>query len=532
MASKFDHAGLKSMGYFFNDSLELRQIENNEPFKWQGQAHYDVLGDQVTEWIQDYMVHHYKMEEIWLGEEYPEEEESEEKDIAAEEQPLSWDKPSRSGVFTVNEKDVPRVRAKEMKKRAKVNIFVSQDFWQNQGKLLVIVQGSGAVRPGQWARALCINHSLKSGTIFDYLDIAKECGMATIVINPNQSKLQLRVVSEETPLGTFDRKHEYPILGHENHIKHILHVWDHFVAKSPAKEVWMVAHSRGGDSALQLLNYRLDGKLIVPTEEFDDDDDDVEEEEEENTRKKKKNSKKSSASTSSNIPDSSPLQGRLLAIAFTDSVHWIGSAKSNRVVEWVKENAKDWVTAESPLDTPIPSNEFTAGCPCVSAGHKKHEWTSPCAVNSVFSFLLSKRRKPSYADIASHSEVAHITFTPKEIPFSNPPQHIKSVEEEKPSVAPASASSAPSSTQASSSPTAAAAASSSSSSTTATTSASSTAKPAAAPSTSTSTANHTPTPTTSSSPSFLSNNLVAVGALAGLVVVGLIAAVSLLGRKK
>jgi hypothetical protein len=43
MASKFKHPGLESMGYYFNDDLELRQIENEEPFKWQGQQHYDVL---------------------------------------------------------------------------------------------------------------------------------------------------------------------------------------------------------------------------------------------------------------------------------------------------------------------------------------------------------------------------------------------------------------------------------------------------------------------------------------------------------
>lgn len=43
MASKFSHPGLEAMGYKFNDALEIRQIENGEPFAWQGQAHYDVL---------------------------------------------------------------------------------------------------------------------------------------------------------------------------------------------------------------------------------------------------------------------------------------------------------------------------------------------------------------------------------------------------------------------------------------------------------------------------------------------------------
>lgn len=43
MASKFSHPGLEAMGYKFNDNLEIRQIENGEPFAWQGQAHYDRL---------------------------------------------------------------------------------------------------------------------------------------------------------------------------------------------------------------------------------------------------------------------------------------------------------------------------------------------------------------------------------------------------------------------------------------------------------------------------------------------------------
>lgn len=43
MASKFKHPGLAAMGYYFNDDLQLLQLENDEPFKWQGQVHYDVL---------------------------------------------------------------------------------------------------------------------------------------------------------------------------------------------------------------------------------------------------------------------------------------------------------------------------------------------------------------------------------------------------------------------------------------------------------------------------------------------------------
>jgi len=35
--------------------------------------------------------------------------------------------------------------------------------------LVLLCQGSGAVRAGMWARALCMNDSLKTGAIFEYL---------------------------------------------------------------------------------------------------------------------------------------------------------------------------------------------------------------------------------------------------------------------------------------------------------------------------------------------------------------------------
>ncbi len=38
----------------------------------------------------------------------------------------------------------------------RVPIFVSPNF-ESKSTVLLLVQGSGAVRPGIWARALCIN---------------------------------------------------------------------------------------------------------------------------------------------------------------------------------------------------------------------------------------------------------------------------------------------------------------------------------------------------------------------------------------
>ena len=52
------------------------------------------------------------------------------------------------------------------------------------------------MRAGQWARALCINESLKSGAIFEYLKKIYELGWGVIVFNPN---LNAAPVEEKKP---------------------------------------------------------------------------------------------------------------------------------------------------------------------------------------------------------------------------------------------------------------------------------------------------------------------------------------------
>lgn len=385
------------------------------------------------------MVSHYGLKEIWLGGDYPDPSkkpagengaESETKESVA---PLHWEKPTRSGVFTVKEAEVSRVNAYAMQRHAKANIFISENFY-TADRVLIIVQGSGAVRPGQWARALCINNSLKAGTIFDYLDIARECNLGVIVLNPNQDRIRLRVISDQHPNGVFHPDHAYPILGHEDHIKHIVYVHDHFIAKTAAKDLFMVAHSRGGSSALHLLNNRLDKDLISSSSiKFVQEGRATEEEIKEGRREKNRpNVGTISADEAKEIAerrrraesddeddaevdevqgDNSELRSRLTALAFTDSVHWIGEAQSSDVSQWLDENAKDWVASKEPLDTEITGSRDNAGCECVSAGHPKHEWTSPCAVNSVFDFFFSTITNPPH-------------FAPRQVPFSNPPQNI------------------------------------------------------------------------------------------------------------
>jgi len=58
-------------------------------------------------------------------------------------------------------------------------IYLSPDALSNPSKLLVLVQGSGVVRAGQWARRLIINQDLDSGTQLPFITRAIEVGGAS-----------------------------------------------------------------------------------------------------------------------------------------------------------------------------------------------------------------------------------------------------------------------------------------------------------------------------------------------------------------
>lgn len=54
---------------------------------------------------------------------------------------------------------------------------MSEDALTNPEKIMVLIQGSGVVRAGQWARRLIINEDLNSGTQIPFINRAKEVGL-------------------------------------------------------------------------------------------------------------------------------------------------------------------------------------------------------------------------------------------------------------------------------------------------------------------------------------------------------------------
>ncbi|XP_031635327.1 FAM172 family protein homolog CG10038 isoform X2 [Contarinia nasturtii] len=147
---------LKGFGYAFNAAGELRQINPNDesitdkPFKFEvcndarrNQAHYEALGEVITEHVYQMLVEEGTLHKIFLP---------------------SPESPTSSFVFGTK-----------------------TDF-KNTKKLLFLIHGSGVVRAGQWSRSLIINQSINHGTQLPYIKRAISLGYDVLVTNTNQNE--------------------------------------------------------------------------------------------------------------------------------------------------------------------------------------------------------------------------------------------------------------------------------------------------------------------------------------------------------
>ena len=119
----------------------------------------------------------------------------------------------------------------------KCNIFMSPEFYQpnpelNKGcRALVLIQGTGHVRAGMWARSVCINNDFEAGSMLPFLRIAKKLGIPVLVMNPNYNR---------------DPQTEVIIPNNHTMTDHAEWVWRHYVEKSGFDKISIVAHSAGG----------------------------------------------------------------------------------------------------------------------------------------------------------------------------------------------------------------------------------------------------------------------------------------------
>jgi hypothetical protein len=320
--TNYPPSSLTDFNYFFNDKGELRNmLKNDEPFHFISQRHYEAIGDFIVREIQWRMVRDCGLKELWL--------------------PLD-DESLKLDSLSVTAQDQQRI--------LKNNIFLSSN-WETADKLMLLIQGSGAVRAGQWARALCMNESLETGSQIPYIQQAHMEGYAVVVFNPNLNCLPKKEIPDRYTRKGFlmtDKPSPLPsskyeeIPEHESPPTHVITVWDQFVSKAQAKDIVIVAHSAGGYCTMQLLKARHPEVLK-----------------------------------------------KLRGIAFTDSVHSVSLSDPAAMREFICNHATNWVTSDTPLDTLIqPASRY--GCRCLSAGHTRHENTSASCQVSAFRYLAEK----------------------------------------------------------------------------------------------------------------------------------------------
>jgi len=283
----------KLIDYKYNENGELCHKKTGKKCDRLGKQEYELVGMYVQKYVENLLIQTFDLVTLYV--------------------------PNKTSTdFTVRDES-----------QAQCKIVVTKDFSTNP-KCLMLIQGTGAVRLGQWARSVCINENLRLGTMLPYLEKAIKNNFSVIIFNPNEK---------------YDFKNDKKQIKEFNTMeKHSVYVYDNIVKKNKnIKEIYIVAHSRGGDCAVEIL---LKNKEDL-------------------------------------------LGGKIKKIAFTDSVH--GDEYLDLKKEGVKkfrEISRNYITSDQPLGTFIKGYKNAyGGVDCYSSGHEMHEYTSGTAIEEVFKFF-------------------------------------------------------------------------------------------------------------------------------------------------
>mmetsp|Transcript_25475 Transcript_25475/g.35744 ORF Transcript_25475/g.35744 Transcript_25475/m.35744 type:complete len:554 (+) Transcript_25475:1386-3047(+) len=352
---KKDASSLEELGYKFQN--EVLVDKDGDGFVFIDQDHYKLLCELVAKEIQKRLVQQYKFVEVLLPLDEADNNNNNHKN-GKESSPKKKTSPKKS-------KKESEAKPDEKKEDTpKVNIFHSNDFFTNKDKILCIFCGAGNVRAGQWSGSLCVNDSLNTGAVFQYVEKAQKEGFAVILMNSNeiykevtttQPKKKKKPAPKKKKKADEEKKEEeetetlverIPIPGLDNEFKHVAYVWDNFINKVQPKHLVFIAHSYGGVLSSQLLE---DRKKDI----FDD--------------------------------KGNPI--RLRALAFTDSVHKFNSHWSKPVKQFLKANSINFEQSKQPLNTKLKAK---AGTNNVSAGTPIHELTSSQCFEPLWEFVLAR----------------------------------------------------------------------------------------------------------------------------------------------
>lgn len=275
-----------AISYSDNRFGALRQKKSDKPFDMrEHKQQYDTLAQYVIEHCQTQMVEKHGLLKINVPENYE----------------------------SKNKREFP-----------KCPIFMSKEFYQpdsqaNNGKTaLVLIQGTGAVRAGIWARSVSINENFELGTMLPQIEWAvREKHFPVLVMNPNYNKEPES--GKSIPLS-------------ETGQKHALHVWKNYVVNSGFSRILVLAHSAGGVCLANIMQefqstfYKMVGK-----------------------------------------------------VALTDSYVISGRNLTPEQLKWIEKNTIHYVASEEELGKQLTHGKAVSICTHVSAGHDRHEYTTGCS---------------------------------------------------------------------------------------------------------------------------------------------------------
>ncbi|XP_038622077.1 putative protein FAM172B [Tachyglossus aculeatus] len=236
--------------------------------------------------------------------------------------------------------------------------FMSEEAPANP-TLLVLLQDRGVLRAGQWGQRTVIHDGLRHGTQIACVRMALQWHWDVVVLNPNDNFSDLKVEGEgesgpapsETPRAGAPSSPRQagrlvPKRCSGTPEEHTTYIWDHFISKSPARDVAFVCHGYGGLVFMELLSQKR-GEVM----------------------------------------------GKVFAVALVDSGHHVGHqlGRDELLSGWVQQHCREWVTSPNRLDKPTGS-VLKADCPKVSAGTEKPGLALSCSLRSIFKFFKTALR--------------------------------------------------------------------------------------------------------------------------------------------
>ncbi|KJH50487.1 hypothetical protein DICVIV_03337 [Dictyocaulus viviparus] len=193
---------LCDLGYRFDHNGELRRISDNSRFIFTTQSDYEKLGNVMTNELYSILENRYGL--------------------------------SRFDVF-VDVRDKHNILHKY-----RSFVYASTNFCM-KSTVLLIIHGSGAVRPGQWSRRLILNESLDVGSQIPYIQRALSNDWGVVLCNTNTDE-------------NFD----------DYSPQHLRAVHDQLLGDPSIQQIFVVAHSRGGpDFANAYCHFKSDDRIAV-----------------------------------------------------------------------------------------------------------------------------------------------------------------------------------------------------------------------------------------------------------------------------